>query len=529
MVKGELSLTSHYLGSSRFETRLFRLQYLRAVAALCVVLYHVSFYIKLTRGNGAVFSALPDGLGGFGVYLFFAISGYLMATLANKTPPAQFLAHRIIRIYPIYWLLLFLIFTLDGLTGNFFQLNPMAILLMPGATDGYYALGVEWTLPFELTFYLIMFFIIVLRLQQALIPIAITWAIAIVVLAHFAPEVGQDRFATLAGVPFSQWTLPFVLGLFAPLAVRFSYVRWLAIPCALVMLSLTHILTSYGYLLLAGACFFLVVWAAAPRPSNRNRDWLGLLTRFGDWSYALYLCHFPVIRFVVDRSPVHSNPWPTFIIAVTLAILIASILGRIDIALYRRLKWQVDHRGGRLRYALSSIFIATVFTGSGYLTIAAAAERAALATDSTIGNKLAGNAAGASVDVKSNARNLALTEDGRIRANIDEVIRGSGGAGVQIVGWACDPAAPYRQLSVLFFYDGSYRGGTRTKLRRPDVARAFNLYSAFSRTGFIATVPVATPCERSSALIALVRTEDGRYTTIPLSQSAVCDAFGSPK
>ena len=481
-VRGKLVLDTV---RSETETKFFRLQYLRAIAAICVVVYHAGWYLKSIRSYAAIDYILPDILGAFGVYLFFAISGYLMAILVTKSPPFQFLAHRVIRIYPIYWIVLALVSLINR---NFIQLNPFAILLIPGGGEsGYYSLGVEWTLPFELTFYLIIFFVIFFRLRRALTLIAILWAFVIVAMPH--PELGQDRFPQLFFVPFSQWPLPFVLGLLVPLVMRLRLIVWAALPAGLALLLLVKATPEHGQLVLASSCYFLVAWAVAPRPPSNNNDRLKLLTRFGDWSYALYLCHVPIIKFVMSRCPIGFNPVAIFLFVILLSLSTSSILGRLDMFVYRSLKWQIDHGKERLRFALSSTFIAAMFACSTYIATVAAADH------------------------------------GRIRGDIDAVSRDPSGA-VRIVGWANDPAAPYSELSVLFFYDGAYRGVGLTTLPRPDVARAFGLDPAFSRAGFSATISAGPLCEHRDALVVLVKTEDGRSSTFPLSESAICNAVG---
>ena len=449
-----------------------------------------------------------------------------MATLANKSLPFQFMAHRVIRIYPIYWIILALVSLINLEIGNSFQLDPFAILLIPrGGESSYYLLGVEWTLPFELSFYLIIFFVIFFRLRRALTLIAILWAFVIIAMPH--PELGQDRFPQLFYVPFSQWSLPFVLGLLVPLATRLGFIVWAALPTGLALLLLVKTAPEHGQLVLACSCYFLVAWAATPRPHSNNNDRFKLLTRFGDWSYALYLCHVPIIQFVMFRCPIEFNPVVIFIFVILLSLITSSILGQLDMFVYRSLKWQIDHGKERLRFALSSTFIAAMFACSTYIATVAAADRAALASAESVGNKLAGSTARTSSDIKDNADKLALEEDGRIRGNIDEVSRDPSGA-VRILGWANDPAAPYRELSVLFFYGGAYRGAGLTTLPRPDVARALGLYSSLSRAGFSATISAGPLCEHSDALVVLVKTEDGRFSTLPLSESAICNAVGKP-
>jgi exopolysaccharide production protein ExoZ len=71
------------------------IQYLRAVAALSVLAFHI-----IVRFDGA----LP--IGASGVDIFFVVSGFVMwATTADRRiTPAEFMLRRIIRIVPNYWI-----------------------------------------------------------------------------------------------------------------------------------------------------------------------------------------------------------------------------------------------------------------------------------------------------------------------------------------------------------------------------------------------------------------------------------------
>ncbi len=193
-----------------------------------------------------------------------------------------------------------------------FVVDPQAILLIPGPGH-YYVLGVEWTLPFELTFYFIVFLVILLRLQTALATISAVWAAGIFALAYFRPELGQDRFPYLLGVPLSQWTLPFVFGLLIPFAIRSGLpARW-GLLIGIALLGSINLIQVQEQILLAGSCFFLVAWAVAPRDQSLDKDRLKLFTRLGDWSYALYRCQVPVIQFIAIRFPKYKfdflNTW----------------------------------------------------------------------------------------------------------------------------------------------------------------------------------------------------------------------------
>ena len=75
---------------------LLSIQYLRASAALMVVVYHAMMLAPVDFGIGAA-----------GVDLFFVISGFILWTIARERPltPLEFLKRRWIRVAPLYWTL----------------------------------------------------------------------------------------------------------------------------------------------------------------------------------------------------------------------------------------------------------------------------------------------------------------------------------------------------------------------------------------------------------------------------------------
>src|SRR5690606_7660569 len=79
---------------SRRMRRLYGIQYLRAVAALGVVVFHAA------ERTGTHFA-----IGAAGVDVFFVVSGFIMWVIANdRSPsPSAFLRGRIERIVPLYW------------------------------------------------------------------------------------------------------------------------------------------------------------------------------------------------------------------------------------------------------------------------------------------------------------------------------------------------------------------------------------------------------------------------------------------
>jgi exopolysaccharide production protein ExoZ len=77
------------------------IQYLRAVAALAVVLYHAG---GLRHGD-------TFAVGAAGVDIFFVISGFVMWSTSSAHPQSarEFFIRRLARVAPMYWLLTLLL------------------------------------------------------------------------------------------------------------------------------------------------------------------------------------------------------------------------------------------------------------------------------------------------------------------------------------------------------------------------------------------------------------------------------------
>jgi exopolysaccharide production protein ExoZ len=507
--------------SAGADSKYFRLQYLRAIAALSVVVFHAAYYLKFIRGDDRILAMTPSNLGGFGVCLFFVISGYLMASLANKTSASRFIVHRIIRIYPIYWLVLIVFFLINRRLGYGFTFDPLAIALIPGDHRNY-ALGVEWTLPFELSFYLVVFFIMLAHLPRVLPAIAAAWGAVIVVLLFVRPDLQQGQFPRLAALLISEWTLPFVVGLLIPFAIRRGLLgAWALFPGAAFVLFIWWAPDS-GALPLAAAGFFLVAWAVAPRANAGNIDRFPILTKFGDWSYALYLCHDPIINWTYRKLPAHFDNTILFVSIITLALAISSIFGRMDLALYGALKSWADRSGRILRYGVGSAFAAAMLVFSATAEVAAAKDRAMVALFDNMGRELASSDMAGSAGINARAEASGLKRDAAFRGHVDELSRDPDGA-IHIAGWAVDTANPTDKAAALVFYDGRYWGAAVTRWRRPDVADAIGSRSLFFRPGFNATVGSA-PCEPGGALVVLMATTDKRFALLASPEVAkVCD------
>lgn len=134
------------------------LQVLRAIAVFLVVWGHASW--GLTPANQL--SRLPD-LGIFGIDIFFALSGFILATVVLRTHRAagpatawNFFLRRIIRIYPAYWIVAIVMFVQlirHHRELSLLYLSGFFLLPLPDYPVYHLFVAFSWTLVFEMFFY----------------------------------------------------------------------------------------------------------------------------------------------------------------------------------------------------------------------------------------------------------------------------------------------------------------------------------------------------------------------------------------
>ncbi len=163
------------------------IQALRGLAALLVVWEHIRFF----------------GRGAFGVDIFFCISGFMIMFTTQKPSP-HFLAKRLIRILPFYWLMTLGAYGLLLLFPHMFeqtQAKPVflikSLFFLPfdiggGVLQPLYRIG--WTLNCEMFFYLI--FYISMRISHRWRGLLVSLMLASAVLSQylFSSDIAFLRF-----------------------------------------------------------------------------------------------------------------------------------------------------------------------------------------------------------------------------------------------------------------------------------------------------------------------------------------------
>lgn len=275
--------------------RLDALQVLRAVAALAVVLFHCHW----------------TGIASFGVELFFVISGFVICHAAAQNP-RHFLAKRVARVVPLYWLATCAVFGVALVVPALVPAtHASALNLLRSLAFWPYAredgadmpiLFLGWTLNYEALFYAV--FAGCLALSQRFAP----WlALGVLVLA-----AALHGLALPLGDPLDFWTRPMVLNFACGIG---AWLIWRHSGAALQRIaplwSGTLALIAFGVLLVganhgiggvlpSGGFVSAVLLLSLLALSDRIR-WPSALLMVGDASYSLYLLH-PYVLEVVHRK-----------------------------------------------------------------------------------------------------------------------------------------------------------------------------------------------------------------------------------
>jgi exopolysaccharide production protein ExoZ len=183
--------------------RLNSIEACRGVAATMVVAAHCGH----TLGAPANFGAPPFGLlfqfGRSGADIFFVLSGFLISfihwrDLGHPERLGHYLARRITRIYPTYWLVLLAVVPVDIMTHTLYDRydEPLELLknlfLLPQNDQ---IIDVCWSLCNELLFYA-LFGLMIFNRTAGLIAISL-WIPAMIARLAVAPHVDTAWFNLL--------------------------------------------------------------------------------------------------------------------------------------------------------------------------------------------------------------------------------------------------------------------------------------------------------------------------------------------
>ncbi|MGF6238728.1 peptidoglycan/LPS O-acetylase OafA/YrhL [Paraburkholderia sp. GAS38] len=323
---------------------------MRGFAALLVAYFHCrqvawvgmeSFHH--TVGHALSFSSImayltmPIAWGSAGVPIFFVISGYCihrggalrLAQNPNYTlDTVNFWARRFARIYPVLLAALLLTFALDWVS---FQLPPVnhklreiglhAFLVNLFSLQGvagktYGSNGALWTLSLEVQFYAIYPLLFALRRRLGMTPLLALVALVNIVSAYVLERHDLQFFTSY----WFAWTLgAWIADVRARKAAdkdaRRASNGLYAVAAVLVALGCVAFrFGQYGAFQLWALGFAFYLYRALDRRSVET-PLARVLSRFGDFSFSLYLIHLPIfvlLSSLLYRSALQLSIWPSF-------------------------------------------------------------------------------------------------------------------------------------------------------------------------------------------------------------------------
>jgi peptidoglycan/LPS O-acetylase OafA/YrhL len=358
--------------TSTSSEEIYCISYLRGLAALGVVLYHVR--IDLWVGFNAVMGgpqiggafdkmiawlSLPTIFMGSGVMLFFVISGFCIhapyaGPRGKKLDLGEYAVRRLFRIYPPYLAAILFAFGVQAIgyrEGFLVSLDGYDYAMAVPMLQNSFAIQPEcnpalWTIPIEVAFY-IFFPLVYFGLKRAsFTTLAAGLIVSLLAMASslWAPIQSSFLpywFTWIAGAALAEHyrkgdlqppppgilllgTLALGLGLFCTWHTRVDAM----IPGADIYAGVVNLSESFGY----GIAFSVLLWWSLlnqrfydllPRTAHRALMFLGTI------SYSLYLFHTPLFRlcgwawtFSFGEKPVdYLMTFPFVFLAIGLAWL----------------------------------------------------------------------------------------------------------------------------------------------------------------------------------------------------------------
>jgi peptidoglycan/LPS O-acetylase OafA/YrhL len=358
--------TRHYVAS---------LTGLRGVAALFVFLFHYGSLnpgIRLDLSVPVIGKALqfPLGFGFTGVDVFFVLSGFLLTlpfARAGLTEAAQqnllnYCKRRLLRVFPAYYAQLAIILLVGTWFVTWKPVSGMSLLahmfmfFNMSSHPVSPLVGIWWTLPVELSFYLVLPFIAAFMrptrwLFFLLICIVLSMVYRTWAVEHFVADTPDFVFLVASHLPGS---LPeFLLGASAAMLVQWFDIKSIKPPSAWALDTLFMIGAALAviwlwlFVLPNGADFWAGHWTMVVAPvalglplslmvislywgsrigrilfANPVIYYLGLI------SYSFYLWHFVVlqqIEFVFGDSLAGWHGFSRFLFSLSMVVLVSTV------------------------------------------------------------------------------------------------------------------------------------------------------------------------------------------------------------
>ncbi|MFT5297041.1 MAG: peptidoglycan/LPS O-acetylase OafA/YrhL [Colwellia sp.] len=320
--------------------RLELLDYGRFFAAIIVVFFHYTFN---GIANGKIESLTHvDSLinftkyGYLGVEFFFMISGFVIFHSAKNTTPAQFAVSRAIRLYPSYWFAVIFTSIVSLYWGSELMSVTMGqIIINFSLLQNYINIGhvdgVYWTLVYEIKFYALVFFVLIIGLQKHLNLIFILWPIAMLG-AYLTdndnlPYLGGYFYYFSAGALFAVLQINKSLKVILSIIISFMLGVLYSIDQALLKSESTGIVFSEYVVGLIIICFFAFFIFLNTKKAQLLK--LPLSKTLGAITYPVYLIHAHFGYMFISKYATEDNKAFIYLLTISIVISVSYFIHRL--------------------------------------------------------------------------------------------------------------------------------------------------------------------------------------------------------
>lgn len=282
------------------------IQILRIIAAGGVLLVHYGYSFNIVGNARSILN-----LGAYGLYIFFVLSGYL-ACYSNLSSPKKFIKSKIVRLVPVYYLMLAIYGILhttvlrdipkDELGLRWFRYIFAINSILPADDIFWKSIHAIWYVSVVWCFYLLFLFLWP-KMKKLNIYI---WILTFYLLCLCAVMI--EKTDPLARVNFFAFLQYFILGIIAYKSENDKKILFL-IPCSLIGASLTTINPwLFNNLFMASLIMILIAFYKNKWNKYKSDYTERILTEIDNCTYSLYLVH-PLLGDIV-MPLLRMKNWP---------------------------------------------------------------------------------------------------------------------------------------------------------------------------------------------------------------------------
>ncbi|WP_411382942.1 acyltransferase family protein [Pseudomonas sp. L7] len=341
-------------------------QFLRFIAAAMVVFAH--YPLVAVTELGANPSLLK--LGGFGVDIFFVISGFIMLLIlyptstSNTNTPSmswtQFIKKRLYRVWPLYFVATVLVFIVASIINgspissdveisrayNSSKVDTSLALQSLTFSHAFIApvLDVGWTLQFEFAFYITIASSLAIGIRKcdslilAFASILLTSSLAVASMTKYGMTSDHATLRPLM-IMANPMMIEFLIGMLLYRIIRNEILLGKKMSIVILLTTIPSFLASemqdvfsgfggaYHRSIIWGTFAFLLVWSAISLEKYISTP--RALDILGNSSYSLYLVHWmllPWISYIVTTSGIVNSINLIVLLALNLVICQAAAI-----------------------------------------------------------------------------------------------------------------------------------------------------------------------------------------------------------